>query len=155
MKLLTFLPCEKIIKSEEGTLSLITLINGVVIKIAEGETLPSDAVTPMEWWLFSAWDFSEEDVDVNFIQCSRIEWPGGHEFVTARVPFTPQKNEALLRRHTTTQRIRGFPVGEAGHIVATAWLERADNGEKASDVQSWTINVKHQRVERAEQMSTE
>lgn len=56
-RLLFFLPCERVIVSREGPLSLITVIEGFTVKFPEEEyaKLPNDAVLPLNWHVVIKW----------------------------------------------------------------------------------------------------
>ncbi|MEO6727189.1 MAG: hypothetical protein ABIU20_08080 [Blastocatellia bacterium] len=69
-KLVYFLPCDRVIVSQEQTISLITLIENVILNIPEEKEaeLPDDAIVPKEWNAISSYRWEPDDLGKEYEQ---------------------------------------------------------------------------------------
>lgn len=141
MKISAFLACEKVIKDERGVISLITLLSGIAAERRGSEPLPANAITPAEWWLFTALSLDESDFKETFVQRTKIDWPSGEQFAEMTIALVFPKEIPPVLRHTTTQQIRGFPIGQAGNVNVTTWIEQ--DKKKVTAPESLAIAVTH------------
>ncbi len=141
MKISSFLACEKVIKDERGMISLITLLSGIATEHTGSEPMPANAITPAEWWLFTALSLDESDFNETFVQRIKIDWPSGDQFAEMTIAIVFPKEIPPVLSHTTTQQIRGFPIGQSGNVNVTTWIER--DRKKVTAPESLAIAVTH------------
>jgi len=143
MKFLALCPCEKIIFDKRETPSLITLIQNVEISIVqEAESsveFPLNAVVPKEWFIYTRWQSSDEDVGKNFEQVFQVNWPDGEKFIEQRVQLKPIVKDDDLQQ--SSLQLMGFPAGQPGLIEIATWLD--SDGHRMSDIIKCTVRVKH------------
>lgn len=146
MKLLIFAPCEKVILDKAGNPSLISIMQNVHITVPDGETVPDNAVSPKEWFVFTHWLASDEDMGVTLSQKTQVILPDGKVFgdppVTSSASFKVDDPEKRIIQNLVT--LLGFPVGREGPISVRAWIE--DEGGKAiTDVLNYPLKVIYER----------
>ena len=144
MKCLALLTCEKIIIDKDGAHSIINvMLKGQVNlqQIQAGQSphvaVPSNAVTPMNWFIYSLWSPSSDDVGKSFEQVYQVFWPNGDKLTENRLPFT-QKDDDM---HQVTFSFFGFPVGQQGRIRVFTWLD--SGGHRASDMIETYVQLSH------------
>jgi hypothetical protein len=76
MRLLGFVPCERVIISQENTPTLISVIETVTIGIA-GVELPENSAVPMLWHVFTMWRADDSDINQRFDQKCTLVDPNG------------------------------------------------------------------------------
>jgi hypothetical protein len=142
MKFLALCACEKIIIDKNGAHSLITIMSNTDINFAAppGQTLPDEiptnAVFPREWWVFSMWQPSDDEVGKTFEQVFEVYWPNGEKFGESKIEFTSdekvQYNSLLMA---------GFPVGQIGNVRVVTWIEK--QGSRITEPIDYCLRVKH------------
>jgi|SRR6267154_1562803 len=145
MKCITLLTCEKVIIDKEGAHSLINVMLNANVKLqqvqegqpAEDTLIPNDAVTPMQWWIYTVWNPSSDDVGRAFEQVYQVFWPNNEKLAESTLPFT-QKDEKMQQ---TTFYIGGFPIGQQGKIRVVTWLHF--EGRRVSEMAETYIMVNH------------
>jgi hypothetical protein len=148
MKCLIICACEKvIIDKTNGANSLISVMKGAEAKVTvptESEAknipaseLPTNAVAPNLWYVYTMWETRQEDVGKEFKQITQIHWPNGDLFATSRLSFTA--DETLHMQNSNG--FLGFPIGQIGKIKISSWVEQ--NGNASSDVAHYEVNVRH------------
>jgi hypothetical protein len=145
MKCIALLTCEKIIIDKEGAHSIINVMLNATVTFQQPQSsqpltdiaIPSNAVVPNQWWIYSLWNPSTEDLGVTFEQVYQVYWPGGEKMMERRlVPFT-----ATDKLQQTTFSIFGFPAGELGKVRVVTWLD--SQGNRVSEISEIHINVDH------------
>lgn len=115
-KLILFAPCQKVIVSaQDNTASLISIIETFTIAIPEGADIPTDAVMPMNWSIFSMWELSEGEEGKSFEQRVDFLLPDGRnplENATTTIDFQPHSN-----RVRNVFEVKGFPIPPQGHSL--------------------------------------
>jgi hypothetical protein len=104
--------------------SLISLFNKVVAVIQGGDIsqikIPTNAVYPKEWAIYSSWDVEPGDEKRNYMICTQMYYPD-------HSPFGPvSKNALKMKENERAQnilRIMGFPIGQRGMYTIETWLE--------------------------------
>jgi hypothetical protein len=142
LKLLIFAPCEKHIVSVEKTASLISVIEGLKIEVAEA--LPEDASLPMKWSIVSLWHrIGEAEPNTRFEQKVEVISPKGAAVVTLIQGF-PITNENINYRNISE--IIGFPI-QQGEMLLKLWLRQRPEQEweqKAEFPLDINVTVKEQ-----------
>jgi hypothetical protein len=133
VKLLAFLPCEKvIISAKENVATLIAILQELTIQIPPGTTVPDGAVAPMLWYVFVIWLREADDDPI-------VEHKASLSLILPSKKRT-QVAEMAFRFETETLRnivqSAGFPISEAGPISLVLTL---DGHEKAT----YPLLVKH------------
>jgi len=138
MKSLALCTCEKVIIDKAGAHSLINLILNAELQLAQGiEEVPRNAVNPYQWFIYSAWVPSSEDVGEHFEQVFQIYWPDGQKFFENKLGFT-QPDESVQQ---VSFGIVGFPIGQTGRMKILTWLEKKRS--RVTEVGEANIVIKH------------
>jgi hypothetical protein len=149
MKCVALVPCEKIIIDKEGAHSIINVMLNAEIalqqiepqKTAQSVPIPTDAISPTTWWVYTIWNPSDKHMGKNFEQVYQLYWPSGDKLLESRLTFRPDKN-ALWQ---TTFSFVGLPVGQEGRVRIATWIDH--EGQCISEIAETFINIKHKAVE--------
>ncbi len=112
--------CEKVVLGKDDVASLIGLFSKLMIEVPSGTEIPSNAVTPKEWCVFSIWDIDPGDELKELFLCTKILYPDGSQF--ANVVKTKMKMEPKRRVQNVVQ-VPGFPIGQMGDYTILTWIE--------------------------------
>jgi hypothetical protein len=144
MKHIATLTCEKVIVDQRNVHSLISLISRAEIGALPGapqpqepEPIPMNAVIPKEWYVFSMWLPSAEEVGKSFHQVMQIYWPNGDKYSDSKLPFSVTDVGPV---HNSFHSI-GMPVGQEGELKIVTWLE--ENDERITDIFDAHLTIKH------------
>jgi hypothetical protein len=146
MKCVALLACEKLIIDREGTHSIINVMTNANITMQEMEpggvprdvtTPPSNAVAPIQWWVYSLWNPSPEDVGRSFEQVYQLYWPNGEKVREARLPFVQPSD----RLQQSSFSFVGLPVGQPGKVRIVTWAEL--DGHCVTDVSETYLYITH------------
>ena len=143
LKLLIFVPCERLIIAEKGQPSLIGVIELVTVKRVP--ELTADALTPFRWSFITLWH-REHDVaePVTYQEELRLMRPDGSEALKIMAEFEVTNNHQNYRQDGGE--IPVFPVGQEGVHLLELFLKKRDDPEW-KHVTSFPIFVKHIPVE--------
>jgi hypothetical protein len=121
--------CEKVLFDQKvedrpdsgNTASLIGLFGKIVMSVSEGiADIPSNAVIPKEWAIYSAWEPESGDEHREYILCTQLFYPDKNPFgEVSKVAVKIEKN----KRYQNIVRINGFPIGQIGSYVVRTWIE--------------------------------
>lgn len=140
-RLITLIPCEKVIVDRDGIPSLISLFENIHISPAAGEdiiAIPKETITYREWAVFSEWEASADEVGLKADQIFELQFPDGSLApIRGKLPFVFEKPGT----HRNHQNILGFPVGQEGAYAIRVWLEK--DGSRISEVSTRQLNVVH------------
>jgi hypothetical protein len=141
-KIITILPCEKVIVGRDNLPSLIALFEHINIALSEGQDVvevPKDTITYQRWAVFSEWEIDEKEVELKKAeQVLELEYPDGSSApVRGRIQFEWQV-AGIVRNH---QEIYGFPIGQEGWYTIRLWLER--DGKRISNVGERKVRIIH------------
>jgi hypothetical protein len=147
MKCTALVPCEKIIIDKDGAHSLINVMLNAAIAVqrqeggkpAEQTEVPRNAVMPHQWWIYSLWRPSPEDVGASFEQVYQVYWPDGEKFAETRLAF--EQKDATVQQ--TSFYFLGFPVGQEGQLRIVSWLDRG--GHRVSDINEAWVRLEHKK----------
>ena len=118
--------CEKVILSETGVASLISLFTKIIVMVAGDTEIPKNAVAPKEWAVFSAWDTDPGDELKEYTFCTQIIYPDQSQF--GEVSKIGVKIE-LNKRSQVYVQAPGFPIGQVGQYTVRSWIE--ENQQRA------------------------
>jgi hypothetical protein len=99
--------------------------------------LPSNAVFPREWAIFTLWQIGESELHRDYKQWLEIIWPDGGVYLKQPMPIRADKPDWIQM----TANIFGFPCGQPGKIVVRTWMESEER--ILSDVTETFILVIH------------
>jgi hypothetical protein len=148
MKFLALCPCDRIIFDKRDTPSLISIIQNVDIafqaigeagQVKPEEKVPANAVVPKEWFIYSRWEASAEDVGKHFEQLWEVYWPNGDKFTEHTIPLKPILKDDHIQ-HSSLQ-LMGFPAGQEGMLKVATWLNL--DGNQVSPIIDTSIRIKH------------
>jgi hypothetical protein len=144
MRPVALIACDKIIIDKDGAHSLINVMLNAKVEMQEiqsGQTtsrpIPPDAVAPTQWWIYTAWEPSVEDIDRVFEQVYQIFWPNGDKLLESSLSFVLHEEKMWQ----TTFFIGGFPVGQQGKVRIVTWLHF--EGRRTSEIAETFITVSH------------
>jgi hypothetical protein len=137
MQFVALCTCEKVIIDKRGAHSLINLMLNAEIQATAEQQIPRNAVVPTQWFIYTMWVPSSEDIGKKFEQVYQVYWPDGEKFTENRFEFT-QPDDSVQQ---VTFGFVGFPVGQTGKLRIVTWLDQA--GHRVSDLIETSIRVKH------------
>lgn len=144
-KLLTYIPCEKVvIDSLTNNVSITSLISEIEIKIPHGVPLPSKGTfVPMQWNILSVWEWEDQDTNLMFETKSVLISQSGE--LLLETTLTEFRREQHKRFHRNIDQIVGFPVWVPGRSELRLMFRRGSSGE-FSQIASFPIMVLHGSV---------
>lgn len=127
-KLLFFVPCSKVILSQDNTVSLITVFETVNIEIPPDvdKNLPEGAQLPVTWEILAQYQYQPDDDGKEYYQKIVITMPDGKEAHNIESALAAFDGIATNTRHLV--RIAGFPISTPGTAMIKLFLK-----EKNSD----------------------
>jgi hypothetical protein len=135
-----FVVCEKVIVDKSEVASLISLFTTMSVAKPLGSPpreIPTNAVVPKEWAVFSSWDWDDADDGREYTQRIEVLFPDHTLFVKLE-----QKLLMISRRRIQTiAPISGFPIGQQGFYTVRLWLEL--DGVSICEPRPIIIEVKH------------
>jgi hypothetical protein len=128
-ELLLFAPCEKTIVDNAGTLSLVSILQGVAVDIPESEPR-ENAVVPMKWEIVTLWSRSQEDSGPTG---DLVEWQqtcelrrGDQAISRSQIRFRMDAD-----RHQNIVTHFGFPAEANGRYMLVLILQQMPDGTKS------------------------
>jgi hypothetical protein len=139
-KLLLFVPCERVIVSVEGPISLITVLEKINVNIPEDEeaNLPSDAVVPISWHVVTKWQREDNEVAERYEQRITLTLANGRIPTDSIAAF--ELTEKPGARNILA--VNGFPFSPAGQCTLTVSLRIAGEDDAAwREIATYPIEV--------------
>jgi hypothetical protein len=142
------LACERVVVDKDGAHSLINVMVSAGVKLQEtppGEpprdvSIPPKAVVPNQWWIYTQWEPTTDDIGRTFNQVYEVYWPDGQRLDTPKMKLEFMQPDIKMQQ--TTFYIGGFPVGQEGRLRIVTWLEAPD-GSRATDPIENHVIVEH------------
>jgi hypothetical protein len=129
-KLLLFAPCEKVIIADDGTTSMITILERINISIPASTELVEDAAIAMRWDVFALWQKEPQDEGKTYQARFTLTTPKGKEQAEGSITleFAPDKEKFRAVFKST-----GFPIADGVCVLRLLlreayieeWLEMA------------------------------
>jgi len=141
--LLTFGVCRQaIIDRDNGSVSLINLVNTLTLLLDSAQDIPPDANSPIEWSVVTAWLRLDGDEGKTFLQRQLLISPDGKtvEAGAASFTFDPAIDSRIM---TTVVKANSFPVGQSGIVTVKVDL-REERNEQWETIANYPIEIKHQ-----------
>jgi hypothetical protein len=138
------LACEKVIIDKKNAHSLIDVMTNAEIQTVMGQNvdveqakMPSNAVIPKDWYIFSIWQQSREEIGKTFEQVVQVYWPNDDKFTEGRLLFKPVDDKAQYN----SVRMLGFPAGQDGKIKVLTWIEHEK--DRITDVFDYYVTIRN------------
>lgn len=124
LKLLFFVPCEKMIIGQDNRTSLISVLEHLFLKGEVPDNLPPNAGFPLQWSAVALWNRTEELVKpISFDSKAELIAPDGTIPIHSIVQFNVS-NSYLNYRNIFAFPV--FPIGQNGIYKATLSYKRSD-----------------------------
>src|SRR5579862_2758467 len=131
--------CEKVIQDREqdGVVSLIGLFSKLNIGVPDKvPQVPSNAVAPKEWAVFSAWKPEESENGKTYQLCTLLLYPDKTPFgVVTKIELKME----FGRQAQGIVRAPGFPIGQTGSYTVVTWLE--ENGKQIVSPLEYVVEI--------------
>ncbi len=140
LKPIAFVPCEKIIISqEENIASLINILESISLSIPESEasSLPENAVFPFNWCIYALWH-RESDESEKYEHRVELGLPDGRIALQGEMTFEMNPEH---RNYRTIINIGVFPVLPAGEYAIKLFLRKAGGENTWEEVAQYPIYV--------------
>lgn len=141
-RLLIFLPCEKVIVSKEGPISLITVFEAYNVGLPEEEytNQPDDAVLPSPWHVLTKWIREDDEEPQLWEQRIQVTAPDGRISTDATMAFDLVANPGI----SNIVRIDGLAIKPLGRFNVTLSLRKAEQDDAAwQEIASYPIRVQN------------
>jgi hypothetical protein len=115
--------CERVIFDRVGVASLINIFHRIEMPAPPAE-LPTDAVAPVVWNVFTQWHHGPDTVGREYVQRTEVLKPDGTPHITVETPFTVTEENAYTRHQI---QINGLPIARAGFFKIRVWLDNVPN----------------------------
>lgn len=140
-RLLIFAPCESVIVSLEGSISLITVFEGLNVSFPEEEytNLPDDSFLPMTWNVLSKWIRDDNEEPHLWEQRIQVTMPDGRVPTDITTAFDLVANSGM---HNIV-RIDGFAIKPAGQVNLTLSLRKAGEEAPWQEITSYPMNLQN------------
>lgn len=141
-RLLIFLPCEKVIVSKEGPISLITVFEAYNVALPEEEYTkqPDDAVLPSPWHVFTKWIRDDNEELQLWEQRIQVSAPDGRISTDTTMPFDLVANPGI----SNIVRIDGLAIKPLGRFEITLSLRKGGENDAAwQKIASYPLIVKN------------
>ena len=151
LRLLAFLPCEKIIIADSGVVSLISILERVFIELPKDvDSPPSDAIAPIAWSVYALWERDTADLKTEQVYEQRVQLvlPDGTDWApSGAIPNLTLTFAPGITRVRAIRPLLGFPVAMSGHATLILSI-RGDEGEGWREAATYRLEVSHQVVPR-------
>lgn len=120
-KLTILAACERVLIEREASLpSLISIFQRMNVQIQDAP-LPENALSPTRWAIFTLWQHTPEERNVEYTQRTEVIAPSGEKFVEASAVFKVTEADVLQSKNHID--IFGIPINLEGYIKVRVWLE--------------------------------
>ena len=117
--------CDKVLFDQATNLpSLISIFTRVDVQI-NSVALPENAVSPTRWVIFTKWDCTPEQRNVEYLQKTEIRTPDGTVFASVETPFSVKDTNDLSSKNALE--MFGIPVSIPGMISVRTWIEGVED----------------------------
>jgi len=123
-KLTILAVCEKLIVDRTELPSLINIFQNIDLQLT-GEPMPEKAITPLKWYVFTLWQHTPEERDVEFIQHCEIITPKGEQFMAGTTRFKVTGPRDLQSKIGSEFQV--LPISDEGFITVRVWLDGAQD----------------------------
>lgn len=120
-KLTILAACERVLVDREASLpSLINIFQRMNIQLQDAP-LPENAISPARWGIFTLWQHSPEERDIEFTQRVQVIGPSGAQFAEASTTFKITEADDLQSKNHL--HINGLPINHEGFLKIRVWLD--------------------------------
>jgi len=125
-KLKVFTVCDKVIMDHLGVPSLIGIFQRMNIRLQDAP-IPDNALAPVRWSIFTLWQHTPEEKDIEFVQLTEVFTPKGIKYAEVTSKFMITKPGDLQSKNQIE--IFGLPISDEGFMRITLRLEGVDGSE--------------------------
>jgi hypothetical protein len=120
-KLMILAACERVLVDRATSLpSLINIFQRMNIQIQDAP-LPENAISPIRWAIFTLWQHSPEEKDIEYTQRIEVIGPSGVKFAEMATKFKITEVDDLQSKNSID--IIGLPINTEGFLKVRVWLE--------------------------------
>lgn len=139
LKLLLFIPCEKIINSDTNLVSVVNILD--TVNANPHQEVVKEAVIPFVWEIFTLWHKTEsEDNNKSFEQRIELFRPDKISAFSVITDFPVDEDAATYR---VINKIGAFPVGVTGVVRLVLSIREVGDGNEWKEMVSYPLNVLH------------
>ena len=151
LKLLVYAPCEKVIIANDGTASIVSMMES--IKVNVGGDIPADALAPIRWSILSLWKRDQEILEpVEIEERSDVVRADG-TVATGGTSRFRVSNEHLFYR--TSVELPVFPIGVPGFVKVKCRIRQTNPETEWTEFAEFPLLIIHQPVEIPEETNPE
>jgi hypothetical protein len=134
MKLLLIAPCDRVLSDPTFGNSLIAVFHEILIKLPPGTEVPSNAMVPRDWTIFSKYELEPSEENKDYSAVTKIFWPNGDLFAELGIAAAkPTKNGMAF-----AIRLQGAPLGQNGRYLIQQTIRiDGDDGFVCGPVESY------------------
>jgi len=118
--------CEKVILDQQQVPSLIGIFERMNIEVQDAP-LPENAIAPVRWSVFTLWQHTSEEKNVEYTQKTRIVGPDGKLFSEVGAKFTLEKPDEFQSKNQIE--LLGLPISTEGNVLVEVHLEGIPGSE--------------------------
>jgi hypothetical protein len=119
-----FTACEKVIYDLNTKVpSLIGIFQAMNVPIQDAP-IPEKAVAPIKWSVFTLWQHTDKERNIEYTQHVRITDPSGQIFGETSAKFKVTEPDDYQSKNSVE--VFGLPVSKEGVVRIEAWLEGID-----------------------------
>jgi len=126
-RLLIFVPCEKVVVGQDGSLHLISVLESWKVSLVEvPQSVPENAAVAMRWDIFTLWHRLPGDEEKEFVQTCDLIAPSGQIAFTSELSF---RMTALTHRNTVN--VFGMPISPGDYEVVLYLSEKGAEKDRS------------------------
>jgi hypothetical protein len=141
-KLLFFVPCERVIISKDGPISLITLLEGINTSFSPEEeaNLADDSIVPITWHVVTKWQREDNEEPQHWEQRLQVILPNGRIPTDVTTAFDLAANSSMRN----ILEINGFAVRPIGQYSLSLSLRKVGEDDAAwQQIATYPIKVEN------------
>ena len=120
-KLTILAACERVIIDRVASLpSLISVFQRMNVQVQDAP-LPENALSPTRWAVFTLWQHTPDERDIEYTQRTEVIAPSGDKFIEATTVFKITEADDLQSKNHLD--IFGIPINTEGFLKVRVWLE--------------------------------
>jgi len=144
IRLILFAPCEKVLQSDVGNSSLISVLESVTVQGEIPEELPENASLPMRWVSIALWSrIGEVEEPITYNSKVELVAPDGKAIMGGSVEFTVS-NDFLNYRNTLNFPL--IPIGQTGTYALKLFYKK-NTSEEWTQAGEFPLHIRYEEKE--------
>ena len=140
LRLLLFVPCEKIITDFDHTVSLISILESITVSGEIANEIAPNAALPMQWVVSILWAREIDVIEpIEFEGKVDVIAPNGEALMSGAILFTVSNEFSSFRNNI---KFPAFPIGQQGVFLLKLSGKKV-NDKKWEQFGDYPIHVKH------------